>query len=79
MLNMVKNDEGKHAWNRWLSVVAALALTQAFLKQAYSTDFQGAEFFYYSIAMTICYSPVYAIKLLEVWKGKNVDPIHDVH
>ena len=70
-MNIMRNEYGKHAWNRWMSVIGAIVMSLAFIKEAAVNSLVWTDYIGYATGITIMYTPVVAVKLLKVLKGET--------
>jgi hypothetical protein len=66
------------AWNRLLSLMAALTLCWVFIEESKDRTIDWVDYFAYSVSMVICYTPTLASKTLDAFVslkgGKPLPP-----
>ena len=69
--SLTASSDGKQSLRRLLSVVTAVALTVAFLKESGTNIMTWLDYIGYATGMAICYSPVLAGKAIDMMGKKK--------
>jgi hypothetical protein len=80
-MKITRNERGSHALNRVISFIGAMAMTIAFIKEAWTNSLVWLDYIGFALGMTITYSPVLGAKLLRIlapYFNRNSVPNSDV-
>jgi hypothetical protein len=77
-VEITKGVDGRHAWNRILSIIGFFTLSSGFIKEASTKHLEWMDYIGYSIGMSIVYSPVLSIKILALLRNQQTIAAPDV-
>jgi hypothetical protein len=64
-LSITKNEQGKHAINRWFALLAAGVLSYGFIGESNTRELSWADYLAYPVGVLFSYSPVLAADLAK--------------
>jgi hypothetical protein len=73
VLSLLSNEDGQPSYSRWLGFVAFFVLCVGFIKEAWFHPYVMGQYLEFAAAATVCYTPVFLFKLVELWRGKKDD------
>ena len=75
ILQITKDDDGKHRIGKLITVIGVLTITFGFIKESINNGLNWQDYISYAVATTIMYAPAKAIDLIKAIKGNDVIPI----